>query len=295
MRNDGPILVPLDGSELAEGALPYASALAAATGADLLLLSAWDGAERGLAETFPSMAVDIEAAAKQHYMQYLDGARARIAPGAETLCQQGEPGDTILAVAAERGARAIAIGTHGRSGIGRWLAGSTASHVLRHSTVPLLAVGPHALEHPKSSVAYKHILAPLDGSALSETALPVATKLASDAGAKISLVRVVPFAARTYPYTMPEAYLPQIDQEVEKGAEEYLQRQKSSLSGTPVEAYALRGPIAESLIDFVDKESVDLVVMTTHARGGLSRAALGSVADRMLQGSAPVLLLRPAE
>lgn len=294
MRDDGPILVPLDGSELAEGALPYASALGTATGAPLVLLSVWSGAERGLAETFPSMAVDIETAAKQHYAQYLDQARDRLTQDAETLIKQGEPGDVILAFAAERGARAIAIGTHGRSGIGRWLAGSTASHVLRHSDVPLLAVGPHALEHPKASVSFKHILVPLDGSALSETALPVATELASDASAKVSLVRVVPFAARTYPYTMPEAYLPQIDQEVEKGAKEYVQRQKSSLGGA-VEAFALRGPVAETLIDFVDKESVDVVVMTTHARGGLARAALGSVADRVLQGSAPVLLLRPAE
>ena len=60
-----------------------------------------------------------------------------------------------------------------------------------------------------------------------------------------------------------------------------------------VEAFVVRGAIAAGLLDFIDQHKIDLVVMTTHARKGLARAALGSVADRVLQGNAPVLLLNP--
>ncbi len=294
MRDTGPILVPLDGSELAEGALPYATALASALGAKIVLLSAWEGTERDMDATFPSMAAEIEQKANAHFGGYLDGIRKRAGNGADTIVRAGEPGDVILDVAREIEARAIVIATHGRSGVGRWLYGSTASHVLRHSDVPVLAVGPHVLEHPKTDVSMKHILVPLDGSALSEAALAPATELAKALGARISIVRAINWAAEAYPYTLPEVYAPQLDQELEAGAKAYVRRMQSSVQGVASDAFIVRAAAAAGLMDFVDKERIDLVVMTTHARGGLARAALGSVADRMLQGSAPVLLIRPA-
>lgn len=294
MRDTGPILVPLDGSDLGEGALVYASALASALGAPIVLLSAWEGTERDMQVTFPSMAAEIEQKATSHFGAYLEGVRERAGADAQSIIRAGEPGDVILDVAREIEARAIVIATHGRSGVGRWLYGSTASHVLRHANVPVLVVGPKALDHPKSAISLKHILVPLDGSALSEAALAPATALAMKVGGRISLVRVVSYAAQAYPYTLPDAYVPQLDQELEAGAKAYVREKQSSVKGVPAEAFVVRAAPAEGLLDFVDTKSVDLVVMTTHARSGLARAALGSVADRMLQGSAPVLLIRPA-
>jgi nucleotide-binding universal stress UspA family protein len=106
----------------------------------------------------------------------------------------------------------------------------------------------------------------------------------------------VRWAVQAYPYTLPDAYVPQIDEELEKGAKEYLRRHEKSLADAgKVDAFVVRGAVADGLLDFVDQQSIDLVVMTTHARTGITRAALGSVADRMLQGAAPVLLIRPDE
>ena len=138
------------------------------------------------------------------------------------------------------------------------------------------------------------VLVPLDGSPLSEAALPAATALASKLGARLSLVRVVRWAVQAYPYTLPEAYVPQVDDELEAGAKAYVQQKEAAVKGADVSAFVVRGAIADGLLDFIEKEAVDLVVMTTHARGGLARAALGSIADRVLQGPAPVLLIRPA-
>jgi nucleotide-binding universal stress UspA family protein len=136
-------------------------------------------------------------------------------------------------------------------------------------------------------------MVPIEGTALSEAALPAAQSLASKCGAKLSLVRVVRWAVQAYPYTLPDAYLPQLDEELEASAKAYLRRKQEEAKGVDVNAFVVRGAIADGLLDFVDKEAVDLIVMTTHARGGLARAALGSVADRVLQGPAPVLLIRP--
>ena len=137
-------------------------------------------------------------------------------------------------------------------------------------------------------------MVPLDGSPLSQAALPVAESVATSLGARVSLVRSVRWAVQAYPYSLPDAYVPQIDEELEAGAKAYLRRMEEALKGkVEVDAFVVRGGIADGLMDVVDKQAVDLVVMTTHARAGIARAALGSTADRMLQGKAPVMLVRP--
>jgi nucleotide-binding universal stress UspA family protein len=160
--------------------------------------------------------------------------------------------------------------------------------------VPVLAVGPHALERSSDNIALKHVAVPLDGSEMSEAAIAPAVTLAVALKAKVSLVRAVNWAVQSYPYSLPDAYIPQVDEELESGAKAYLRAQEDAVRGkAEVGAFVVRGAIAEGLLDFVEKESADIVVMTTHARRGLLRATLGSVADRMLQGQAPVLLIRP--
>jgi nucleotide-binding universal stress UspA family protein len=297
MRDKGPILVPLDGSELAEGAIAYAVALAKALGEHVVLMTAWEGTESELGANFPAMALEIEQKASTYYNTYLEGIRARIGTGivTETKVVSGEAAEQILKVADEIRARLLVIATHGRSGIGRWLYGSTAGRLLRTSEVPIVAVGPHALEKSTAEVSVSHIMVPLDGSPLSEAALPVARTLAAALKGRITLVRAVRWAVQTYPYSLPDAYIPQVDEELEAGAKAYLREQEAQVTEVPVDAFVVRGGIADGLIDVVEKQNVDLVVMTTHARTGLFRAALGSTADRMLQGPAPVLLVRPEE
>jgi nucleotide-binding universal stress UspA family protein len=294
MREQGPIIVPLDGSELAEGALPYAVALARALESRVALVCVWEGNDSELAAALPSVAMEIESGAREYFGAYLRKLEARLFEGVPVQAEvrEGDAANEIERAAEDLGARAIVIGTHGRSGIGRWLYGSTASRILRNATIPVMAVGPHALQHPRGDVTFSHLMAPLDGTPMSEAALPVAARIAHATAARLSLVRVVRWAVQSYPYTLPDAYIPQVDEELEKAAKVYLQRKESEM-GAGVRAFVVRGAVADGLLDFEEKESVDLVVMSTHARTGLARAALGSTADRMIQGPAPVLLLRP--
>jgi nucleotide-binding universal stress UspA family protein len=298
MREQGPIIVPLDGSELAEASLPYAAALAEALHTHLVLVTVWEGTESELGATFPAMAMDIEKSATNYFSLYLDGIRARYSPAdhARDLVRMGDATEQILKAIEETGARMAVIATHGRSGIGRWIYGSTAGRLMRSSPVPIIAVGPNVPAR-SDKTAVKHVMVPLDGSPLSEKALPVAAALASSLAAKVSLVRGVRWAVQAYPYSLPDAYIPQIDDELEAGAKAYLRRiegeVKAANAGIDLDAFVVRGAVADGLMDVVEKQSVDLVVMTTHARAGIARAALGSTADRMLQGKAPVLLVPP--
>lgn len=295
MRDKGPILIPLDGSELAEGALAYGVAFARALNERIVLVTAWEGTETEVASDFPAVALEIEQKANEYYSTYLDGIRARLGPSVnvETSVVAGDAAEQILKAAHDTGARLLVIATHGRSGIGRWMYGSTAGRLLRESPIPLVAVGPHALQRSTAEVSLKHLMVPLDGSPLSEAALPVAKTLAAALNARISLVRAVRWAVQTYPYSLPDAYIPQVDQELEAGAKAYLQQQEAAMKDIAVDAFVVRGAVADGLIDVVEKQGIDLVVMTTHARRGFARAALGSTADRMLQGKAPVLLVPP--
>lgn len=298
MREQGPIIIPLDGSELAETALPYAAALAEGLRTHLVLITVWEGTESELGATFPAMAMEIEKGAQNYFTQYLDGVRARYGRADQTraIIRVGDAAEQILNAVEETGARMLVIATHGRSGVGRWIYGSTAGRLLRTSHVPVVAVGPNVRPRSTEQVALKHLMVPLDGSPLSEAALPVAVSIAASLGARVSLVRSVRWAVQAYPYSLPDAYVPQIDEELEAGAKAYLRRMEEALKGkVEVDAFVVRGGIADGLMDVADKQAVDLVVMTTHARAGIARAALGSTADRMLQGKAPVMLVRPEE
>jgi nucleotide-binding universal stress UspA family protein len=142
---------------------------------------------------------------------------------------------------------------------------------------------------------YKRILVPLDGSPLAEAALEHARQLAQCHGSEIVLLRVV-----ISPYTIvaPDLVLAGqgVDQEIlQQQVEQYLQAQAGKLAeqGFTVHLVACQGPVAEAILEHARSLAVDVIVMSTHGRGGVSRWVYGSVADRVLQAApCPVLLIR---
>jgi nucleotide-binding universal stress UspA family protein len=290
------IVVPVDGSELSERAIPVAVALARGLSATLHFLTVWESEDQDLERHFPALAADLARSAEKYYGDYL--ARVvRKAEGVKVVAEvrPGHPAEQILAYASETSAGFIVVSTHGRSGLSRWWYGSVTDRLVHTSPVPVVVVGPNALREP-ASYSIRHIAAPLDGSSLSETAVPAAVELAFALGARLTLVRAVRWAAQAYPYTLPEAYVPQLDAELEAGAKAYLEGVRAGIeTSLHVDTAVVRGVIAESLMEFCERVGVDLVVMSTHGRSGLARATLGSVADRLLHGPCPVVLIRPKE
>ena len=151
---------------------------------------------------------------------------------------------------------------------------------------------------------FKRILVPLDGSRLSGRALPYATEMVRCFGGEIILLRVVPSSKMS---PMETYALPEVIENAEKETKEknnrnlavarrYLRRNlKQILSqGIKGSQYAIMGTPAQSIIAFSHKTGIDLIVMTTHGRGGVKRTLLGSVSDEIVRESRlPVLTIRP--
>lgn len=292
MLEQGPILVTLDGSELAEGALPYATKLAAALRTHLVLVTVSEATEGELGARFPDLKLEIDQSADAYFRTYLERVRDRLQqPEARIIVRGGDASEQILNAANETGARMIIMATHGRSGLRRWGYGSQLSKIASTSTVPVLAIGPEILEG-KGDRELRRILVTLDGSKFAEAALPAARTLADALGAHVILLRVQPWAATVYPYVASTTYTPAIDDALDDEARIYLQQQVKAFS-PPAEMRVARGDAAGAIIDLVNNAGIDLIVMSTHARRGLVRAALGSVADRAIQANAPVLLVKP--
>jgi nucleotide-binding universal stress UspA family protein len=142
------------------------------------------------------------------------------------------------------------------------------------------------------------ILVPLDGSERAASALPVAADLCARLKGEIALTHVLPLTLT--PFEINPGYIPphvyqQLADDQERLARADLEQAAAALRqrGLPVRIYIQRGDPASAIVDAASAASVRLVVMTSHGRTGLSRFALGSVADRVVRvGVAPVLLLR---
>lgn len=145
---------------------------------------------------------------------------------------------------------------------------------------------------------FNHILIPLDGSKLAETALPVALEVAQKFDSEITLLRVV-LPPHVVSHTTGAAYASLITGLREIAFEEaeiYLKTQQDALrqQGYHIHSQIVDGePVADIILDAAENLTVDLIVMCTHGRSGVSRWVFGSVADRILrQATMPILLVR---
>ena len=283
------ILVPLDGSPLAERALAYASVLARRSGARLVAIEAVDTRSEVDAGAEHERTVRAEA--------YLQAVAARLT--AEGLSVHGyvyhdDPMHAILDAASFHRADLIVMSTHGRGGLGRMLYGSVADQILRHATTPVLLV-PSIVQHAWPNEGPLSIMVPLDGSALAEEALASAHVLSDVCDAKLTLLRVVQPPAPPL-YGDGYAYVP-FDQEAEiADARAYLDEQaaKSDATEKIVKKEVAVGNPSHVVGEMARALDVDVVVMATHGHGGLTRLILGSVASATLRHTtAPLLLVRP--
>jgi nucleotide-binding universal stress UspA family protein len=311
----GTILVPLDGSALAEQALPYVRTLALLLGARVRLLNVVIDEQNemlipeGIAAAYgviDPLATQRErehltlASHTQHAEGYLDThaallrgqgieveADVRCGPAAEVIVEAAESPDISL----------IAMATHGYSGLRRWALGSVTDRVVHGTSKPVLVVrgAKSALAEP---IVLKRVMVPLDGSPLATQALPLAADIAERARAELQLIQVVETSIEALPPIVPLGRPDLMPGEVlrmlRKQAGQQLDEQAAMLRdrGLAVTARVVDGHVAEAIIDAATHQSVDLLVMATHGYSGLKRWALGSVTDKVLHaGTTPLLLV----
>lgn len=293
------LLVPLDGSPVAEMALPYAEAFAKATGTSIHLLSVIEPVPRGLTSRSTKRAAEIEQAQREALQGALTVAADRLGRAGLDVSlsvMDGPPAETILAAARSDTVAIVVMGTHGRGGVDRWGVGSVADTVMRASPKPMLLVRlpytPASQRAPLRPVTLGRLMVPLDGSALAEGSLPLAADLADATGATLTLVRVEPWVTiGSAPYGAVAEFT-EMEERAAAEAARYLDDVRRRLpKKVNAETIVLRGRPAESLIDFAQYERIDLVIMTTHGRGGVRRLVMGSVADRLVRAGVTMLLV----
>ncbi len=296
------ILVPLDGSPLAEQALPCAITLGRGLPATLVLLRAvWIPPDaRGILDS-----AGLEASALMEQLEveandYLRKVASQLQDASLSVRQvvrQGPAAEAIVDYAEQKDIQQIVMATHGYTGVSRWTHGSVAERVLQSVSVPVLLVRAQEGEvsAPWEPMPCQRILVLLDGSAVAEQVLPSATSVARAFGAGIVLfqVPIVYFAGSL----IGEWYLPfqGVLETAEQEAQAYLDRVASRLKeqGINVSTAMQIGAVAESIIGYAEANRIDLIAMCTHGRTGRGRWTLGSVADRVLRASSmPILLVR---
>jgi nucleotide-binding universal stress UspA family protein len=284
------ILVPLDGSKLAEQVLPYVRLLAKVYGAQVELLRIIDPDAR---PPFwpPEPTID-----------YLKQTAERCLPSVtqiECVEKTGKPADVIVDVAKETPACLIAMSTHGLTGVRRWVLGSVASKVVQIAANPLLLIHPPIEEgDPVAPITLKTIFVPLDGSGLALKVLPHVGALAKGLKLEVHLLRV--FTLPPDAYVVADGVIAQgaarYREEFQREADEYLDGKVQELRAEGLErviATSIEGDPASEIIDIACKTDFNLIAMSTHGRSGVGRWVLGSVAEKVVQHSRdPVLLIR---
>jgi nucleotide-binding universal stress UspA family protein len=296
------ILVPLDGSALSEQVVPFVVALAQSLKSAVVLAhvvdtSALEDSSQMWVE-MPSIKqfVDEETARASSYLNTLKQRVEAAGLQVSTQMEVGTPAKAIISLAASSKADLVAMSTHGRSGVARWMIGSVADRVIHETGLPLLLYRPE--EGAKASPAIKNIIVPLDGSQLAEQTLPTVEALAKAVNAQVTLFRAIStytFAfAEPYPFGGAEASV-EVLEAIEQEAEDYLNTQAQALrsKGLTVQTKKVLGEPANQLVELAHATADSLTVISTHGRSGVARTLLGSVADRVVRSSGrPVLLLR---
>ncbi len=302
------VIVPLDGSEFSEMALPYARVIAERLAIPIELVEAFDAFPQAAhrqrqALATERMLAEAERQSRNYLAQIQEGLRSGgLAAAATTL--PGQPARALVDWLVREPEALVAMSTHGRSGIARWALGSVADKVLHSIPNPVLLIRSAAETAPTDRVEMKTVLVPLDGSELSEQSLPHAAAVATALGARITLLRATGTADfyRRYLNQAPESGdlltaddLVQADSDEARASLRDASRRLAQEFGfaNEVAARHIQGQNpAEAIVEMAGAEPT-LVVMTTHGRSGINRMVLGSVTDRVLRHStAPLLVVR---
>ena len=314
------ILTPVDGSLLAEAVLPYVRLLAEGLEARVELLRVVEPMRHEFTDQRHGLHLDrFVDAMRVQARSYLDELALTLSKeglSVSTHLREGNVAPIIVAEAQAQPGTLLAMSTHGRSGVARWLLGSVTDKVLRASDTPLLIVRPpedYGSIRPAEKVHLGTVVVPLDGSKAAEEALVTAVWLARALGLKTALARVTP-AEEEYHRILESHYelgpgptvarvyegpYEEFSASINADAMEYLHgvahdlRQQGARS---VEEHLLFGDVSGAIVNLASEQANSLVVMSTHGRSGLGRWVMGSNTDRVVRHShVPVLVIRSTE
>ena len=319
------ILIPLDGSSLAEQALPIAARLARASEGTLVLLRVpvipiMDRPDLTPRQEYSQQVINEEVSKEMEYLELVAERNDLAGITVEAHERFGAIAPTILSTAQSCHVDLIVMSSHGYTGFTRWSLGSVAQKVVRHSPVPVLVLreGVTLPAQAEGSSPLLSVLVPLDGSELAEAAIQPASQLlaglATFGQGTLHLLRVVAIPSTSGKYRSQS----HIDFDVEvraqakQEAEAYLQAlvKRSPVSELVAQNVAVTTEVvvtedvAHAILLAAEPDrkvegtevsrEQSIIAMATHRRGGLGRWAFGSKTERVLGAcKVPLLIIRP--
>jgi nucleotide-binding universal stress UspA family protein len=289
------VLCPVDFSAGSQHAMQVAVRLAGEMDAELVLVHAWYVPASVFPSEEPLMPQLVQTVSDEAARGLDDAVREATALGARRVTWKllhGVPWRGIVdALDDDPAFDLVVIGTHGRTGVSRFLLGSVAEKVVRHAPCSVLAVRSDGEVRP-----FTHVMVPVDFSGGARHALDRAAELVRPGGAGITLLHVIE-APVSYSGELPD---PELLRDLDRRAAEYLERTGTELRSrvtVPVTARSRVGwPGAEILAALEHDPTIDLIVMGSHGRTGIKRVLLGSVAEKVVRHArCPVFVARPRE
>ena len=292
------ILVPLDGSELSESALPYAEELAGAFNSELELLSVCESSQNEYRHMYQLYLQKIAEQARNHIKAY-PARNASLTASVKIVIMDGEPAAQIIDYAEKNEFGLVIMVSHGRSGIMPWAMGSIATRVAERVDRPVLFIRAGAAR-PKTGKGemFSKILTPLDGSEAGEAILPYIKELASQFDTEVTLFQTIEpgqhvFTVGGLSYiSFPE---PEVDALIAR-AKQYLKKtgRKMAENRATVRYEVKRGNAAHEIIKYADETKTQLVAFSSQRHSGTGHH--DNITHKILQaGHIPLLLVRVAE
>ena len=296
------IMVPVDGSAFSREAVFQGLRLARKSGAQLRLVRVASVTMPGGPDTLAleSAAWTLERDDLRTQLYHLaNECKSNSHVEVSATVEEGPIADALRGHALRHGVDLIVMATHARRGMARAFLGSVADQLIRESGIPVLVVRPPSLATELiDGPCYKRIIVPLDGSALAERSLDPAITLARMEHAQLTLLRIVtpdketpagknagPTGASRRPAGLDDA-------------ERYLAKIRMNLAEPGLRVHSaivFAEDVPRAIVRFAQANDEDMIAIATHGRGGIARAIMGSVADRVMsEGVLSMLVVHPA-
>ncbi len=295
MFNIESILIATDFSDSAKQALEQANYLAERYGARLHILNVLKDDVFDLGDAYDAL-LQSDAAFDEKLRKESEKLLSETAPATpyqdvtviRSQIRSYDVAEGIVRYAKENDISLIVLGKRKRRRSGLPLIGGTVEHVIRHTECPIITVSPTDEEHVGKSV--NRILVPVDFSAFSTDQLTNARELANAYGATVDLLHVIDESSLAIVYGLESSF--NFD-DLKKRAQQASEKLIDSSDGpdVPIEIHVEIGHPAKDAVEFAEKHSSDLIVISTHGRSGIKRFFMGSVAEQVVRLSEPMVLV----
>lgn len=293
------ILLPLDGSALAEQVLPHAVALTEAFGSKLTLLRVvYQEQDANCHSIVNPMDWQMRKTEAESYLRSIQKRLKQVEIDSEIELIEGKPAHQIIEFAKQNDVQLIVMSSHGSSGVSEWNINSTVQKVLLRALMPVMIIRAYQIvSEDLKGLTYQRLLLPLDGSKRAECILPLAKSICSVQNSKIILAHIVeePSLPRQTPLSEEnQALIDRLKSINLEDAKKYMSQLKEQLHEENVDMIieSSKKPTI-TLHNIVENEKVDLVLLSAHGYSGDNRWPYGKITLNFIAyGTTPLIIVQ---